>query len=154
MSETITAYYAKDHDRLDVLFTTFQETKRSDFPKAKAAFVQFLFGLKRHIIWEEDILFPVFEKKTGMRESGPTAVMRMEHRQIKKELDAIHEKVAAGSPDSDAAEQRLLAVLSTHNHKEENILYPGIDRLINDAEAIQVFQKMKEIPSERYEICC
>ena len=60
MSEKITAYYAEDHDRLDGLLRTFQELKKKDFPKAKEAFVQFLFGLKRHIIWEQDILFPLF----------------------------------------------------------------------------------------------
>ena len=66
MPTTITDYYAKDHDRLDGLFKSYQQFKRSDFPKAKEAFVGFKFGLQRHIIWEEDILFPLFEKKMGL----------------------------------------------------------------------------------------
>lgn len=154
MPETITAYYQNDHDRLDSLLKTFQRLKRTDFPKAKEAFVQFMFGLKRHIIWEEDILFPSFEKKTGMFEGGPTAVMRVEHTMIKKELDAIHDKVAKGNPDSDEAEEKLLSVLKIHNQKEENILYPGIDRLLTATEVEQVFQRMKDIPPGRYESCC
>jgi len=40
MSEqsTISKFFEKDHDRLDELFKTFQQLKRSDFPKAKEAF--------------------------------------------------------------------------------------------------------------------
>ena len=47
MSEqcTITVFYGQDHDRLDELFKTFQQLKRSDFVKAKEAFNEFKVGL-------------------------------------------------------------------------------------------------------------
>ena len=78
MSEqkTISEFYEQDHDRLDELFKTFQKLKRSDFAKAKEAFKEFKFGLQRHIVWEEGVLFPLWEEKTGMSEGGPTFVMR------------------------------------------------------------------------------
>jgi iron-sulfur cluster repair protein YtfE (RIC family) len=84
MSEqkTISAFYEQDHDRLDESFKTFQQLKRSDFAKAKEAFKAFKFGLQRHIVWEEDVLFPLWEEKTGMSEGGPTSVIRAEHRRI------------------------------------------------------------------------
>jgi hypothetical protein len=48
MSEgKISVTFEQDHDRLDALFTTFQEQKRKDFAKAKEAFVAFKFGLQR-----------------------------------------------------------------------------------------------------------
>jgi regulator of cell morphogenesis and NO signaling len=113
MSErkTITAFYEQDHDRLDELFKTFQKLKRSDFPKAKEAFKEFKFGLQRHIVWEEEILFPLWEKETGITEGGATSVMRTEHRQIEQQLEAIHRKVSEQNPDSDQEEQVLLALL-------------------------------------------
>ncbi len=101
MSEqTITNYYETDHDRLDELFRQFQKYKRIDYPRAKQFFVQFKFGLQRHIVWEEEILFPMFEQKTGMP-GGPTEVMRMEHLQIGQFLEAVHQKVKKQDPDSD-----------------------------------------------------
>ncbi|MBI2082180.1 MAG: hemerythrin domain-containing protein [Deltaproteobacteria bacterium] len=151
---SITDYYAKDHDRLDGLFKTFQSTKRTDFGRAKVAFVEFKFGLQRHIIWEEDILFPFFEQKTGMRDGSPTAVMRMEHREIRDALESIHAKVAKKDPNSDESEERLVTVLTQHNVKEEEILYPAIDRLLTDQEKETVFKRMEDIPPERYETCC
>ena len=156
MSEqkTITVFFEQDHDRLDKLFKTFQQLKRSDFAKAKEAFKEFKVGLQRHIVWEEDILFPLWEKETGITEGGATSVMRTEHRQIGQHLEAIHQKVADQNPDSDQEEQGLLNLLGSHKMKEERVLYPGIDRVTSAGERETVFQSMKNIPEERYKLCC
>jgi iron-sulfur cluster repair protein YtfE (RIC family) len=156
MSEqnTISKFFEKDHDRLDELFKTFQQLKRSDFPKAKEAFKAFKSGLQRHIVWEEDLLFPLWENKTGMSDSGPTPVMRNEHRQIGQLLEAIHGKVAVQNPDSDQEEQALLDILGSHNRKEERALYPAIDQVAGPDDRETVFQNMENIPEERYKLCC
>jgi regulator of cell morphogenesis and NO signaling len=156
MSErkTISVFYEQDHDRLDELFKAFQKLKRSDVVKAKEAFKEFKFGLQRHIVWEEDVLFPLWEEKTGMSEGGPTFVMRAEHRQIGQQLEAIHGKVADQNPDSDQEEQMLLDLLGSHNMKEERVLYPAIDQLTSAEEREAVFRNMNDIPEERYKLCC
>lgn len=151
--DSVKVYFEEDHDRLDRLFKGFQDLKRTDFSKAKSLFREFRSGLQRHILWEEEILFPLFEERTGMS-GGPTQVMRTEHRQIRNHLEAIHEKVHAADPGSDAEEGALVAVLSAHNQKEEMILYPAIDQSISDADRAEVFEAMKNIPEERYAACC
>jgi iron-sulfur cluster repair protein YtfE (RIC family) len=156
MSErkTISTFYEQDHDRLDELFKTFQKFKRSDFAKAKEAFKEFKFGLQRHIVWEEDLLFPLWEEKTGMCDGGPTFVMRNEHRQIAQLLEALHDKVAEQNPDCDQEEQALLNLLGSHNMKEERVLYPAIDQVTNEEERETVFRNMDNIPEERYRVSC
>ena len=155
MSEgKISVTFEQDHDRLDALFTTFQEQKRQDVAKAKEAFAAFKFGLQRHIVWEEDVLFPKWEENSGMAEGGPTQVMRSEHRMIGDCLEAIHRKVQAQDPESDRDEQLLLDILKSHNMKEERILYPSIDQVISDQERAELYQAMKEIPEERYRAYC
>ncbi len=123
-----------DHDRLDALFEEFRQTKTQDLPRARRLFDEFRSGLERHIVWEEDILFPAFEARTGMHEAGPTVVMRMEHRQIRELLAEIAQALEAGRTDTDTLEQDLLQVLGVHNSKEEGILYPWIDRELSDDE--------------------
>ena len=144
--KSVSDHFEKDHDRLDGHFAEFQKLKRADFPAAKANFKQFMFGLKRHIVWEEEILFPLFERKTGMTDGGPTAVMRHEHGLILARLDALHAKVRAGDPESDAEADALLAVLKDHNVKEEQILYPGIDRLLASGELEDIEKAMSGVP--------
>ena len=150
----ISTYFEADHDRLDQLFKDFQAFKREDYSRAKEYFVAFKHGLQRHIVWEEDILFPLFERMTGMTGSGPTHVMRLEHRQIAEHLESVHKKVKIGDPNSDEEEKGLLSVLSTHNQKEESILYPAIDHAVTEEDKEAVFEAMKNIPDERYLVCC
>ncbi|MDT8318977.1 MAG: hemerythrin domain-containing protein [Xanthomonadales bacterium] len=141
--DSIQSYYSEDHDRLDELFGRFQSLKASDLQNAAGIFKEFRAGLERHIDWEEEILFPTFEDKTGHR-SGPTEVMRHEHRQIREILDAIDDKLARGDDDTVHEEKGLLAVLEPHNQKEEGILYPMIDRVTNAEEREMIFAEMKQ----------
>jgi len=153
-TEGVRSYFEKDHDRLDTLFKEFQRLKYTDFVEAKKNFVAFKFGLQRHIIWEEEILFPLFEKKTGMLNAGPIFVMRLEHKEIGKILEEIHTKVQSADPGSEREEDLLISTLSLHNMKEENVLYPSIDECTTKMEIEEVFDKMNLIPEERYQTCC
>jgi iron-sulfur cluster repair protein YtfE (RIC family) len=153
-TQNIQAAFAADHERLDNCLHRFQTLKRSDAPAARESFKEFKFGLQRHIIWEEQILFPRFEAKTGMYDMGPTEVMRREHRHIGALLEAIHAKVARGDPESDNEERDLLEALATHNQKEETVLYPALDRLLSDAEKAEAFEAMEKVPEEAYKTCC
>ena len=146
-------YMGKDHDRLDNLFKQYQASK-SNPEKAKIFFKEFKIGLQRHIVWEEQILFPLFEENTGMKESGPTAVMRMEHLQIGETLEKIHEKVRNLDTSTENLENYLLSILRPHNDKEEGILYPWIDESINDEKRKAAFEQMKNLPEESYHKCC
>jgi iron-sulfur cluster repair protein YtfE (RIC family) len=150
----IRSTFADDHDRLDGLFESFRQAKKTDFARATQFFKEFKIGLQRHIVWEEQILFPLFEQKTGMVHSGPTEVMRQEHRQIAAHLEAVHDKVRKQDPNSDNEEWALLAALAVHNQKEENVLYPALDRLLSDEEKVSAFMAMAEVPEEAYRVCC
>lgn len=150
----ITQYFEADHNRLDAIFCQFQRAKGESVAKAKSFFKLFNNGLKRHIIWEEDILFPIFEKKTGMTAVGPTFVMREEHQKIGAILERIHDKLRRADLSSEVDEGMLIQVLSSHNQKEEQVLYPTLDRLITDEEVAQILLDMESIPIERYQTCC
>ena len=102
------------------------------------------------MVWEEDVLFPLWEKKTGMTEGGPTFVMRQEHREIMEGLDAIDRKVQAQNPESDQEEQAFMDLLERHNMTEEEVLYAAIDRATSADERETVFQAMNKIPDARY----
>jgi len=151
---SIRTFFQQDHAKLDDLFGRFQTLKRSDYAAAKGRFIEFKFGLQRHIVWEEDLLFPPWEEATGLIEGGPTQVMRREHRQIADALEALHRKVQAADPDSDEEERALLALLSSHNRKEELILYPALDETLSEEERAGIFRAMASIPDQRYKVCC
>lgn len=141
---TINEFMSKDHDRLDGIFARFAGSE--DRGEAKSLFAKFSSGLRTHIVWEEDLLFPPFEEKTGMRGMGPTEVMRSEHREIKKLLSGIDEALE-GSKDTGGLQKALLAVLGSHNDKEEGVLYPALDRLFSPSEAKKVLGEIERTPA-------
>lgn len=137
-------FMSQDHDRLDDVFKTFKQLKNEDISKATRFFEDFKQGLEQHIIWEEEILFPVFETKTGMRQQGPTIVMKNEHEQIKGYLKSIYQKIKEGNTDTDELEEAMFKLLKNHNGKEENVLYPSIDDMLDQSELEDIMNQMKE----------
>lgn len=140
---TITDYLQTDHRRLDGIMDSFQDALRGErWEDASKDFHEFVLGLRRHIKIEEEILFPVFEEKTGMIDAGPTFVMKMEHKEINELLDRI--LAATGGHDGSAATEaagELISILTDHNMKEEHILYPESDSFISGPERAQIIKK-------------
>ena len=151
---TISRYFAKHHEELDDSFKSFQMQKYNNYEKAMEAFKRFKNDLERHIVWEERLLFPLWEEKTGMMNSGPTVVMRGEHRHINERLAAISSKLEKGDPDTDSEELALTVLLTAHNMKEERVLYPSLDKLAKDQERDDLYDKMKTASAEPNKVCC
>lgn len=76
-----------------------------------------------------------------MRNTGPTAVMRMEHQQIKQHLQTILETL--GETDPSTSVNALVQVLTAHNLKEENILYPWLDRTLPEEESLALLDRIR-----------
>ena len=142
---TISSMFDEDHERLDALFKSFQTLKRTDVLKAKSAFLEFQAGLQRHVAWEEEVMFPLWEKKSGMTGGGPTIVMRNEHREIGDCLESLALKIQAQNPETDREEETLLDLLDRHNMSEEEVLYPEMDHLISAEERETAFRAMEKI---------
>ena len=143
---TILKFMSIDHDRLDNKIKKYSTEKLVDIERAESIFLSFKSELERHIIWEEDILFPVFERKTGIKDGGPTSVMRIEHIEIKKYLQEIKRKLHVKKIQDPCKEEvALFKVLESHNQKEENILYPGIDNLTSEQEKDQMIKQISAI---------
>ena len=132
----VTEALAWDHDRLEALEQeAFDSRADGDFATAAAVYGVFVRGLRRHIGFEEEVLFPEFEARMGLSpEAGPTAVMRFEHRAIEGLLAEIEAGIGNPSADVDRPRAALHQVLSGHNLKEERVVYPGTDRALSAPE--------------------
>lgn len=140
---TLAGYMQTDHARLDSIMALFKEAiKGSEWDEALKNFKEFNLGLRRHIKVEEELLFPAFEEKTGMKDAGPTMVMKMEHEEIRELLTRTLAATEA-SVDSAVTESAdaLVNFLGDHNMKEEHVLYPELDACVNDAERSEAIKK-------------
>ncbi len=129
------AELSEDHRRLDALLDdAAAAVDRGDLGAAMPPFSAFHDGLERHIRFEEEVVFPIFEERTGMRQ-GPTTVMRAEHRAIRAALADLAAALQRGEPARfEAAREALLDALGPHNEKEEQVLYPMTDEVVGENE--------------------
>lgn len=105
--------------------------------------------LRRHIYVEEELLFPPL-RQAGM--TGPILVMLREHGQMWPILDTLdHELADAVSDDVlRTACRQLLILLQHHNPKEEQILYPQVDRVVGVEASVDVrqFLDVGQLPAD------
>jgi hypothetical protein len=141
---TIAGFLTDDHRHCD---ETFVATERlvvdGRWDEAGLKCGEFADAIRRHFAREENLLFPAFEETTGMT-TGPTAVMRMEHRQILQMLESLQDALArCDRNDCLGLTETLLMLMQQHNAKEENILYPMSDRVLG-ARAAGLVANMRE----------
>jgi iron-sulfur cluster repair protein YtfE (RIC family) len=137
-AESVTRILGLDHRRLDALLA---DAKRllatGDVPRAAGRFAAFRSGLERHIVAEEEVLFPAFEALTGASAAGPIQVMRAEHVEIRRLLAEVSSALEAGGGERPTTPlAALTARLYAHNGKEERILYPATDRAARAADGL------------------
>lgn len=140
---------AWDHDRLDALErAAFEFRAAGDLATATTLFEKFARGLVRHIGFEEDLLFPILEKKIGFPPTaGPTAVMRAEHVEIRAALEGIRAAMPDPLADPLPFRRQLHDALGPHNEKEEQILYPMADRCLMPEGADDLVSRIQRYPA-------
>lgn len=119
------------HKHCDEIFADAEEAcGKGDWVGGAKAFAAFAGELETHFLSEEELLFPAFESATGMV-SGPTEVMRGEHRQMRDLLAQMRQALAERDSDGfGGTAETLLIMMQQHNMKEENILYPMCDNAL------------------------
>lgn len=130
-SRSVTQLLGADHRRLDAILADAKHCLTAgDLERAAAKFAAFRDGLERHIVVEEEILFPPFERLTGTAQGGPTHVMRTEHAELRRLMAEIAATLVRGGGEGPSTPlAALTARIYAHNGKEERILYPAMDRL-------------------------
>lgn len=143
MKSEIAQYLQRDHNYLDSLFFEFkQERQNNDMVRAQEFFLRFRNGLLRHMGLEEEILFKYYEKRTGKKEMGLTAVLREEHNALRDILERMEKKME-DQEDFCADELELFAVMDKHSLREEDTLYAAIDIVTSEEEKLKIFVQMK-----------
>ena len=144
-STTLSVALEREHRAIDEGIERFAGTGHT--AEHRAALLEAVAVLRRHIYLEEEHLFPPL-REAGM--FGPVMVMIHEHGQMWPILDTIEELLATGINDTTALLCRdLLTQLAAHNMKEEQILYPQADDLLpaDDRDDLTALLTSAEMPA-------
>ena len=135
--QTISAYMQQNHRDCDALFVRVEASaSEGNWDDAARDFDDYNNSVERHLVMEEQVLFPAFEAATGNTE-GPTVIMRMEHEQMRGLLKVL--KSCLDSQDQQqflGLTETLMMLTQQHNMKEEQMLYPMTDQALSDSAAV------------------
>ena len=139
-------YLTEEHRDCDDQFSRAEAAASDgDIAAARVAFAEFAANLAHHLEMEEGVLFPEFEQATGMHGVGPTAVMRMEHEQMRGLLGQMQGALAGEDLDSFLGIGETLNILiQQHNMKEEHMLYPMAEQALA-ASAERLLERMQAL---------
>lgn len=142
---TISTIMTRDHRVCDEAFFRLESAAlNKDWATCERAVAQFVRGMRHHFDLEEERLFPAFEQATGMA-NGPTAVMRLEHVQMRTLFTELEAAVAGRDAKGvDGLCETILIMMQQHNLKEENVLYPMLDRALPAGEADHLEKDLAE----------
>jgi hemerythrin-like domain-containing protein len=133
--ETISSYLADDHHRCDKLLATVCASIRAgQWHQAERELCDFTDALERHLQLEDVIVFPAFEKalaRAGGADKPPFGQMHIEHLRMR----AVTKRMADSHIVHDARAfldhaHTLALALCLHGEREEGVLYPLIDRML------------------------
>lgn len=145
--ESVSDFFGLDHRRLDAIFAAAKRSLHAgEIARGIAEFSEFRDGLERHIVAEEEVLFPMFEALVAGG-GGPTHVMRLEHVEIRRLMAEIASEIERGGGDGHTTPlAALTARIYAHNGKEERILYPAMDRAARDADTLDaLLRQVREL---------
>ena len=142
--DTITQILSSEHSHCDQLFAQAEEAAvKKQWELATTGFTNFKAAMEQHFTKEEQVLFPSFEERTGQT-GGPTAVMRMEHQQMRQVFDEMQK--ALTEQDSEeylGSSETLLVLMQQHNLKEQQMLYPMTDQVFS-REVPSILEQMEQ----------
>ena len=141
----ILEFMRDDHRVCDDFYTKSENAlSAKETEQAKEFFETFYRATNHHFDMEERELFIAFEQRTGMM-GGPTQMMRYEHQQLRSLLESMKSALNENRHnDFFGIGESMMIMLQQHNMKEEQMLYPMIDRALeNDAE--EMIQKLGEM---------
>jgi hemerythrin-like domain-containing protein len=115
-----------------------------------------VFADKCHHGKEEEGLFPAFEKAGMPREGGPIGVMLEEHEQgrrmiaeMKSAISDMKEGTAEAGDKVSSTAMEYVALLRQHIEKENTVLFPMADRLLDESAAERLSELFERIEHDR-----
>jgi hemerythrin-like domain-containing protein len=127
-------------------------------PETLADLLEFfkIFADKCHHGKEEDLLFPLLERKGVPREGGPVGVMLNEHeegRALIREMTEAAEALQAGREEAQIrwakAARDYAQLLRAHIFKENNVLFPMAERLLSAQEQEELADNFEKLEIEK-----
>jgi len=137
-------FFREDHDRLERMFDEFCAARSLGLAAARSRFREFEVATRRHLEWEDNLLFPVYEARAGFPGHREINDMWDEHDHLQELIASIRQKLANQDLALEPEVTQLTDLMEMHHTKEEVVVYGLIDDTITDADRDKLFAQLDE----------
>jgi hemerythrin-like domain-containing protein len=145
VSETIQHFYSDDRQKLEQLLADFDRVNGQDPAEARRIFAEYREALECHIRWEEEFLFPTYERLVGPK-NGLKA-LRLEHAEARELTSRMQEGLESGDCEVRMEELLLRHSLATHHLKEELVICPVLDAALTRSQRAELLAQIGAVPN-------
>ncbi len=124
-----------DHERLDALLEAgAKKLQEGQWHESTELLEQFRYGIEDcHMVVEETLLFPAFEKHSGNADHPLTTLLCKGHQDLRIFIQEMQEAISSQDTEEyDAILSTVRALLKLHDNKEETELYPYLSAALSD----------------------
>jgi hemerythrin-like domain-containing protein len=141
---TLTEWMAHDHAELDRrLDDVSRMVDDGELERADHHFADVFEHAQHHMELEERVLFPRFERLTGIDQDGPTALLRWEHREMRNALGDMRQALAQGrAVEFHRARGAYEWLDSQHRVTEHRLMFPLIDQVLGEDELASLIAEL------------
>ncbi len=146
----IAAYMLWDHARLaSMLGRAVDRARAGEWDSARTVWAMYAEGLQRHVRIEEEIVYPVIERKYANGHPRITTPLRLQHKQLSALLDELGRgfRLENGPAVAQAGDD-LSTLLLGHEQMEEEAVYPECDQILAPEGGPALVQRIQELSSE------
>lgn len=132
--DSMGSFLVDDHARCDrLLRLAIEAAGIGQWASARIIIGDFAASLERHLLLEERIVFPAFERKFS-HAVLPTVALRSEHLRIRAVVQRLRDSASQHDHEGFITHaDALLLVMHQHSEIEERMLYPMIERALGRA---------------------
>jgi hemerythrin-like domain-containing protein len=138
MKKEIFKIMVQEHEVIESLLNDFRKAHAQDSQESQKIFHAFVWNIEKHIFLEEKILYEVYSVWDGNVE-GMFEILE-EHGQIM----ALISKIKHTYPDENNL-SALKELLRDHFALEETLLYPNLEKVLNENQREYLIERAQEI---------
>ena len=143
--ESIDEVFGEDHQILGGSLVRLRSAIQSRSPDAPVELEALSRGLKAHMSWEEDVLFPAVSARATPAQKHSIESLEIDHERLRETLAGLHSSLSTKDFETaDRLADWLDTLLRGHNYDEEHGVYVEADRYLSVEERAGLIDRFRE----------
>jgi len=137
--------FGEDHQLLGALLERLRPAIVAGSPEAPQILETFAQGLKAHMNWEEELLFPAVSARATPAQKRSIESLEIDHERLRDTLSSLHSSLSAQDFGTAATlADWLETLLKGHNYDEEHGAYVEADRHLGVEERRAMIDRFRD----------